>query len=316
LGLFGPADVAATRVLDEAGAIEFAAGAPLITDDRNLLAMRSPRISRAGSKADFRAALAPYDPLIRPQLERELDRAYIVRRLLALGFNQRALHVGNAARDPVEQDVAVGLVHKARGDATRAARHLRRALNLDPTSLDARMGLLQIYQPLLLAGSDELERLAAPLPDPAAAVVDGWRREAARDWAALEALDGRLVANPHDPAFADAIRLRVRWRLEAADPALARQALAILDPMLATSGNVQDLLLRAEACVTAQQHRGALVTLFEVAQLLGSRTVPHEVPARALAILRKLPRDPVLDWQRGRLVAELRQALAKARARG
>ena len=56
---FGPEDVAALRILDEAGVRAFAAEAPVSTDDRNLLAMRSPAIARRGGEPlDLDAAVA------------------------------------------------------------------------------------------------------------------------------------------------------------------------------------------------------------------------------------------------------------------
>ncbi|MCG8588028.1 MAG: fused MFS/spermidine synthase, partial [Proteobacteria bacterium] len=47
LGILSPVDVAAALVLDETGARAFAGEAPLVTDNRNLLLMRSPAIARA-----------------------------------------------------------------------------------------------------------------------------------------------------------------------------------------------------------------------------------------------------------------------------
>jgi spermidine synthase len=249
-GVQTPEDVAAAFALGEAGARALAADAPLTTDDRNLLESRTIRVATPLGYRKADELLAPFDPL--PAALAELDRMYLVRRLLADWDFPRASRVALALGDAVERATAVGIVALAteRGADGRAS--LRAALAQDPHAYEARIALLRAERSHLVAGDAELSTLAASLEDPARAVVQGWMRVAQQKWDDVRALESQLATTrPRDAVYADALRLRAGWRIESGDPDDAIQALALLDLALPMSLDPEDYVLRARAAAVA-----------------------------------------------------------------
>jgi spermidine synthase len=231
-----PEDVAAALTLDEEGSRRLAAGAPLSTDDHNLLQTRSPRVLDAPLKmAGADALLDPLDPL--PARSGALDRLYLVRRLIADGWVAKAERLLAVTSDEGERLAARGLIALARRRTDEGRGHLRAAIAAGGDApATATVALLRLERSRLLAGDPELAALAAGLHDPARAVVEGWRREASGQWAALRGLEERLAtATPHEASYPDALRLRALWRIESGDPRLAREALALLDRLVPIS---------------------------------------------------------------------------------
>ena len=169
-------DVAAAFALDDAGARTLAAGAPLTTDDRNLLESRTIRVTTPLGYRGTDELLAELDPL--PAALGTLDRLYLVRRLLADWDFPRAGRVVAALGDPVERATAAGIVALATERPADGRASLRSALAEDPTAYEARVALLRAERARLLAGDAEMTALAAPLGEPARAVVEGWGRDA------------------------------------------------------------------------------------------------------------------------------------------
>lgn len=302
MGLSRPEDEAVALVLDEAGARAFARGAPACTDDRNWLQMRSPGVVRAArGLVSPDPVFAPHDPLVGPTPA--LGRVYMVERLIALGFPERAQRVAAATTDAPERTVALGLIDLAFGRAEAGASRLAQALEIDPGLLAARVALLRLRRDGLGGATVADEALAAGVPDPVLAVAEGWRLEADRDWEAVRALESRLAANaPHDPAHADAVRLRVGWRLASRDPALARDATRLLDQIIPPTG--ADLILRARALAIGGDPGGAFSTLFQLALILNDA---NPVLARAaLGILDELPPGAGDPAERAELTTRLR----------
>jgi hypothetical protein len=306
LGVFDAPDVTAALLLDEAGARRLAAGAPLSTDDRNLLQMRSRGLSRRGGMgSSVERLLGDYEALARPDLA--ADRVLLVRRLLAFGFPDRAERVAGASPDPLERAVATGLVEIARGRRQDGARRLRRALRLDATHLEARFALVRLRREALQSGNPAAASLAEPLPDPARAVVDGWRRAARDDWAGVRDLEARLArAGPHDPSHDDALRLRARWRLAAGGVAPAREALELLDAVLAVFP--EDLLLRARLASAAGSPPGAFRALAELGLRLRPGAGQGELARQALGVLQGVPMHAASPQHRSQVVYLLQRS--------
>ncbi len=244
LGIHTAEDILAHMVLDDAGARAFAAGAPVSTDDRNLLQMNSPAIVRAGERFNPSDSLAPFDPLAVPKLD--WDRIQIVRRLLATGLRNRAKRIVAAAGDPAEQSVGRGLLARASGDGPAAIAHFRRAIRTSPENREARIALLRLIH---VAGSNGGELNLPPgqtLTPIEKLVIDGWNLEARQQWDALRSLDPALAdVEPRDPAFLPANELRVRWRVEDGSRARAEEAVVLLDTMLPLGASLRELVLRA-----------------------------------------------------------------------
>jgi spermidine synthase len=283
-------DVAAAFALDDAGARTLAAGAPLTTDDRNLLESRTIRVTTPLGYRGTDELLAELDPL--PAALGTLDRLYLVRRLLADWDFPRAGRVVAALGDPVERATAAGIVALATERPADGRASLRSALAEDPNAYEARVALLRAERTRLLAGDAEMTALAAPLGEPARAVVEGWGRDAAGDVPALRALEPRLAAaRPGDAIYGDALRLRAAWRIASGEPDAAVEALALLDRALPMSVDPDDYLQRSRAAAAA----GDLGTAIEsLTQALDS-TTPGAFRAVADRVAARLATLPATD---------------------
>ncbi len=264
LGVHDARDVLRARVLDADASLRFAAGGAVNADDHNFFETRSPAGLRAGALRAPGASrvLGPYDRLL---LERdEAERLYQVRRLLGGQGPDRALGIASASGTAPERITARALVELARGNGERARALLGEALRRDPSNLEARWALARLGRQALVEGQAPNASLAAQLPEPGAAVVEGWQLAADRRPREIESLEARLAAaGPRDPAFADALRLRAQWRVESGDPARAREALELLDRALAMENDARDLVMRARAAHTAGYPRAAISSLAE-----------------------------------------------------
>ena len=294
-GLQLPEDVAAACVLGADDARRFAAGAPLNSDDHNLLAARSARLgAHALYAAGLRRVLAPYPPLA--AADASLDPIYLVRRVAATSGPERAAAIAHSLTDPVARETAQGFVQLARGELLSAARGFGRALALDAQAAQARFGLLEARRSAVAQGDPALLALAQGLPPAAAAVVEGWRAEARSDDAAIRRLDAKLAqATPREAAFVPATLLRARWRIRSGDPQLAAEALELVDGVLAVGAGPAELLLRARAAAAAGRHDVALATLEDVAAMLPQHPSSQPLARESLGILDGLTPTQLAD---------------------
>jgi spermidine synthase len=292
-GLETAEDLLAAFVLDDAGARRFAAGAPIVRDDWNLLQMRAPGIQRRGlDSTRVRPMLAEADG--RAALPAGTDPVRLVRLLLGDGDEVRAARVASWI-EPPRRRAAEALIAAAKSDPALGVRALEDALRDDPGEPELRAVLLRARKARLLGGGDPAA-LGLPDPTPAeTALVEAWQAEGRGDWQAVRAVDAALAAVPGPaPLHADAIRLRVGWRLSAGDPSLAREARDLLDRSLTRGVGVEDLVLRARTALAAGEERLALATLFDLHLRL--QAMPAGSPQR-LARRTQLARDAlrVLD---------------------
>jgi tetratricopeptide (TPR) repeat protein len=298
-GLHRTEDVAAALVLDAQGARAFAQGAPLNTDDFNLLATRSPRLGDA--TLDIEAAsrlLAPHEPLVR--LAPRLDSLALVRRLIETREVERAERIAESL-EGAARETALGWTELANGRSRAAAQRFERALALDPDALEARQG-----RALLRMGADAEPEADAgePLPTDAAwaAVLRAGESARGGDWQEVAALDARLAqVRPGDPYFGSAAGLRATWRIETGGAARGAEALEIVDVVLARGGQPRLYLLRARAALAAGRPQAVRLALEHLAEVLGPSPQARQLARRALALLRELPAAPRGDALRARL---------------
>jgi spermidine synthase len=303
VGVFDPEDVTATLALDEAGTRSLARGAPISTDEHNLLAIRSPRMPDGPLRArGADRVLEPFHPAGR--LLGCCETLLLARRM-ATASNPAAARLAAAITDPGEAAAAQGFLALARKRPAEAERWLREALRLDPTLDEALQSLVLLRHLSLVAGSGDGDLPLERLPAPAAAVVEGWERERAAEWSGLRALDADLAAlRPRDPLFPEAARLRALWRLRAGGD--AAEGLAILDRISFTLAHPGLLLLRSRLALAAGFPEAAVVNLSDA--LRAGRRRP-DVVREALAVLDEIPPAPGLDAHRARLRERLLGAL-------
>jgi spermidine synthase len=278
VGIVCAEDLAAALALDDAGTRVLAKGAALSTDDRNVLATRSPKVLRAPLGPGGASKLfAPHEPLI--PLPPQLDAGYLVRRLASIGLPERAAQVAAALPDEARRLAAQASLALRAGRASEAGRLAGEASAADATRLDAR-------EIALAAGVPDAERAAAAGTDgPSPQALLQARRAAALaepDWNTVRALDAPLAAiDPRSALAAEATQLRARSRLASGDPAQAREGMRILDALLPRIRTRAGLRLRAQLADVAGAISGALSTWMELAT---SDTAPSRAAAAARGI--------------------------------
>jgi spermidine synthase len=292
-------DFAAVRLLDAAGTRALAAGGRLNTDDHNLLAARASRLGDANLSTD-RSLWQDHDPLL-AGID-GLDRSALIRRLVAIHLSERATALA-LTQDEARRETELGLIDLRRANRGRAVRHFERALALAPDSDEAIAGLAESRTFDLARGSPVEGIPEAGLEGPVATVIAGWRHAEAGEWDAIEALEGALARiEPGEALFEEASRLRIDWRLAAADPALGGEALAIAERLLLRQWNPADALLHARAAILADRPREAWGSLSQIAKKLSTYSRSARIRAAALEVAKALPAELAED-----VTARLRQ---------
>ena len=282
-------DVANAWLVDEAGVRALAQGAPLITDDDNLLASRSARLGRGAlDVASARELFAAGEPLRAGPPE--LDRDALMRTLARQEDTSRARRLATPeAGAPREREL--GWIDLGDGKRRGAARHFARALELAPGDRAAQIGLVASRQPDLRNGPvPEIDE--RQLDAPTAAVLAGWRAAPGSLAAALAPHDEALAQlAPGDALFRDAARLRAQWRLEEGGPQRSAEALAITERLQSAAASPDDALLHARAALEAGATTAAWASLERVASLAPRGERGRDVARRALALAERLPEE-------------------------
>lgn len=305
LGVHGAQDVLAAWLLDEAGSRALSWGGMVNRDDHNPLQMRSEAVMRAGGgrPLDF---LIERDVLVGPASES--SRLRVVEILLARGFPLRAGRVAAAASDPALRAAGRALVASARGRFQLAAAAAEEALRAEAPSPEIRAALLSLRVRGGLDDRGDLEALAAGLGDPAAALVEALRAASRADMEALRALEARLAGvAPGGRYYADALRMRIRWRLDDPTPASAREALRLADRLVPVGGRAGDWLLRVRAVAAGGDAAATEAALFEAVEQVRRGDAP--AVRGALEVLARLPPEPGAERRRAGLAASLRALL-------
>lgn len=312
LGVYTAEDLAAARLLDTEGARSFAAGAPVSTDDRNLLQMRSPSVLGRGlTPAALPRLVGELDAWGGGDLPGELDGEWLVRGLLRQGFPSRADRLAAALPSAGARHVARGLIADYLGDPARAGTHYEAALRA-PGARHARELLFALRGRALASRPEALRRRFAPLRPDEETLLRAWAAERAGDLEALRALEAGLArVPPGDALQEEALRLRALHRLGSGIPAACREALPLYDQLLAIRGRPVDFLRRARAAACAGNASEAVETVAQLAAFVPSRPDIRGVAREALAFLRSLEVPAEDAGFRDRVEGELVRALGR-----
>ena len=258
LGMRGIEDALVMLTLDNDGVRQFAAAAPLNTDEHNRLAFFS-RNAGDGLTADgMQQIFGSIDPLTNPQsgfhrrFADDLDLEYIAERLLMGDFIQRAYDMAQAvaAEDRKAVIEAMGLDNS--GDVEGARERYKQALTLNLGNNAAKYGLLMLHLGDIARGQvpREIISLANSLRGPERRVFEAWTYGLRGQFGRIGELDYILArVPPTSPVFPIAVKLRVDWRVAQAradgDTQAARDALEMLDDLLATYWSPDLYILRS-----------------------------------------------------------------------
>ena len=269
LGVLSVEDLVLAKVLDQEGARRFADGAETTSDLRNLLQTRSPRIlAQPRAPAQLEEALSPIDAL--RDLPRELDGAYVVRRLLDQGAPVRALRVATGIHDTEQRRSAFAWL-----DLRGFGRIEATGESVSPEALATHL----LRRRATGERAEPAEELASWIGHDAAAgaLVDAWQRLDEWQPEGWPEIDARLAAvDPHHPLSDAAIWARIAGELRSNDPELATAAVKLIDRLLARRVTPNELLLRGSGGVVAGDRWIALAALDELARIL-----PGEGPERS-----------------------------------
>ena len=258
LGMRGVEDAVVMLTLDNDGVRQFAAGAPLNTDEHNRLAFFSRNAGDGLTADDMQEIFDGLDPLTNPQSEfhrqfaDDLNLVYVAERLLMGDFIRRAYDMAQAvaAEDRKAVIEAMGLDNS--GDTERARERYKQALALNSGNNAAKYGLLMLHLGDIARGEvpREIIDLANSLRGPERRVFEAWTYGLRGQFERIEELDYILArVPPTSSVFPLAVKLRVDWRVVRArqdeEARTARDALEMLDDLLATYWSPDLYILRS-----------------------------------------------------------------------
>jgi len=337
LGLAAPENLVAALALDTEGVRQLAAGAPLITDDDNRLAMAGEQEQGHGlSGEQLSRLLAPFDPLthaasfIHTQLNSALAFDYIGRSVMISTHADaqvalRLKQLIEALPDSDQREYLRFETAMRDGHPEEAEQLVRAGLQRWPASQPLNYALVQSHLDELAAKQPSGQVLAAisQLSGDAALVLRAVRLADGNDWQGLAQLDGALADVPLTaPWGLEAAQLRVEWRARVANPELRQrygdEALAIVDRALPQQPTVVWYALRAMSAAGTNRPEVELESIASftrvanenLPQLAAAERQVVQQRAAALALmLEPLLADSRLDAARVRRVRDALQEL-------
>jgi spermidine synthase len=312
LGMESAEDVAASLILDEEAARRWGQGAPISTDDYNLLQTRSPRVtltSHGLEPSTIAAGLGADDALL--VVARTLDPIALAQASLAQTELVRVQRLAESVKSPLQRQVITGLVALATGQAAPASQAFTAALELSPNQPVARAGLLRLRRKAFERSPDAIATLLPLAPDEKA-VVDGWAAgEGAAAIPILRAMDARLAeVGPRSPLHLDALRMRARWRIEEGGAANVTQALEYLDRAIQLGARPDDYLRRARAMLALGDPSEAVESIDQILRWVERSPAARPIAVEALALLDGIS----VGEDDARFLTRVRARLAKAMA--
>ncbi len=260
MGMNSVEDLLAALMMDQEGIEEFAAGAPISTDNNNLMATQSRSRADGLNLNDLTEIFAPYDPVTRrgswvyTRLVDDVNFGYIAQRMLRFGQQSRTAKLGEINPRTTNQLLIYGLVYVNSGQVERARNAFEAALTADPSNDQARYLLIRDQLALLNtdSASEESRLIASQLPETATAVVEGWGYGASQNYPAMAQLDPVLNRTRiTDIWYADTVRLRAEWRTSVSSDRerFAFDALRLIDRAVVISPSRDLFLLRLLAAI-------------------------------------------------------------------
>jgi spermidine synthase len=264
MGLNDVEDFVAALMLDEEGVREFFTGAPLSTDNRNLMATNSRSRGDGLTPAQLTALMEPHDPLLNTsswiyrELGGELNFAYIASRLLTDQRVNRVSRMADVMPDLSTQALIAALGYEYNGDVEQMNEALLVALDANPNNAQARYKALAAELPSFAdrRPSAGAQALAAELSGAPAAILEAWPLGAEQNWQALGELDRELSTSlVTDIWYPETVKLRADWRTKVVGQRqYAYDALRLVDRVLVIKPEIDFYVLRAAAAAGINDH--------------------------------------------------------------
>jgi spermidine synthase len=302
LGIYSVEDLVASLAADEEGVRALAAGAALVSDDRNRMATSSVYdFGRGLTPTGMGQVLAPYDPLRRPNswvygpFRERVSFDYIARRLSQFvaidGSVADRLDAMAKILGATEAGYAVRVTAlSVRGNPEASRQTVRESLELFPQSQVLRyLYVRPDIGPLVGdSASPDISAAAQKLSNPAAAVLQAAKFSTQRDWGSVAALDATLAqAKWTDPWKYDAVEARADWRGRVVTASertrIGDECIALLDEAIAMQPTATFYGLRAR-CARAAGRKDVLVeSLWYLGRTTFNRSLNSGAPEREKA---------------------------------
>jgi spermidine synthase len=289
-GIGSVEDLMIALTMDQKNIENFAAGAPLITDNNNYMATKSALVSDAEKglvPEKLYTLLKAHDPLLQTEswfaeeFDSPINFSYITRRLSAIGAHRRSLDLTERLfREGNPQAfTAVGLGLQSQGNREESQNNLRQALALKPEDQQARYAFLQAWFADFFSGNSVpdyvLEELSK-LNGSAADVFQGLGALEQNDVQQLVELDAELAAVlPTDLWYTTSVKLRAEWRIQLTSPEyqprMVNEATALIDSAITIFLDVQLYMMRIRSTYLAEDYAGSMETARSALRLLSDQ---------------------------------------------
>ncbi len=273
LGVASPEDAVAALMMDNNAVREFSQGSTIITDNFNRMAMQSSRVLRNGTQltADkLNALLEPWVPTLDSDswlhtgAARNLNFSRIADKYISLrarNFKSKLTETLEKTSNPSAL-LIIGEDFRSRGEISKAKELFSAAVNIMPNSNEAKYALiksdLRSFNTDSEANNSSIPDIINSMTGSARAVAEAVIAFSAGDIQTVANLDQQLSqAQPEEPWFSEAVKLRVDWRNSVSNPELqqqfADQAWQILDLAMANENDHDFLAMRIVSAAQAQR---------------------------------------------------------------
>ena len=256
MGALSMEDVIAMLIMDHAGLSIIGRDSTVNTDVKNKLAYFTRPRSDGLNADDLFNLYGHLDPLLSGQgllAQANLSISYplLAEKLIQSNSIRRAEQLAASVDNHVHKLLidAIGLEYA--GNPDKARQLYRSALEIEPKNIDAQAGLLRLHLEDFskLALSADIASLANKQSGGHRAVLEAWVLGATGRFEEMSKLDASLASVPPNSLFYPiAVKLRVDWRtwktINTRNRLYAKEALKLLDSMLASFWNVDLYLLR------------------------------------------------------------------------
>jgi spermidine synthase len=298
LGIVTPTHLFAVLSLDTDGLKAMCEGAPLITDERNLLAMRAPALLRKHDQKQVQAFVESHSPVSRsldvalelcPSLDLAVFANQKLDRISAQWVRQFTLPLFER---PDERALIEANLIQATESFQAYAAHLTRSAMKYPENKEIPFLVLSnaALGKSMVLSDDEQQQLQRRLSDSHRMIIELIHQMVANNLEPAFQHDAELAAIPHDDVAYDlAVRLRIPWRLETQGSERIRrasEAVSIIDQSAPHANEDGLAWFRAAAAINARQPLVALGTIGQLANTVRrALDEPEQKEAAALPTL-------------------------------